>query len=114
MDETVVHLFAECEFVKNLWTQLSNSLREHITLPALTPQSAYIGYLEENILINQILLTFKITIYKARESGHCNLTKLTKKLKLTMKIEDIISAPDGHRRLYNEAKWGIIRFIENN
>ena len=113
-DETIAHLFAECEVVRGLWILLGKHLSEHITLPALTPQSAFLGFLDENILINQILLTFKITIYKSRELGSCNLTMITKKIKLTMKIEDIISAPDERRRNYNEAKWGVIRFLENN
>ena len=57
-DETIIHLFAECEIVKNLWTDLNNHLTE-FNFPTLTSKSAYFGFYElDDIMVNHIHLIF--------------------------------------------------------
>ena len=83
----------------------------------MTPQSAFLGFYDatdEKIIINQILITFKIVIiYKSRDSGYCNLLKIINKIKQTKTIEDKISFLDDRKRVYNENKWSVIRFISD-
>jgi len=68
-DETIVHLFAECEIVKNLWTDLSREFTEFI-FPALTSKSVYFGFYDlDDIMVKHIHLIFKIAIYTKRDSG---------------------------------------------
>ena len=82
-------------------------------LPPLTPQSAFLGFYsiyENKNIINQVLLTFKIVIYKSREIGFCNLLKIINKLKQTKVIEDAISSKDERKKRYNDTKWSLIGF----
>ena len=79
----------------------------------MTPQSAFLFFYsinENKIIINQVLLTFKIAIYKSREAGYCNLQKIINKLKQTKVIEDAISSKDERKKRYNDAKWSLISF----
>jgi hypothetical protein len=110
-DETIVHLYAECPVVINIWWQLQSFFSRRLILPVITPQSAFLVFLEESenkILINQILLCFKIAIFKARESGYCNLLRIVKKIKQVKVIEKIISAKDERKKVYNDHKWSVI------
>ena len=51
-DETTVHLFSGCLFVKGLWVEVQNYFRSKVILPDLTPQSAILGwYQEKNLCI---------------------------------------------------------------
>ena len=43
-DETVLHLFYECDIIQNLWNELDLFFENHFTLFALTPQSSFIGF----------------------------------------------------------------------
>ena len=112
--ETIMHLYSQCPIILNIWSQLKSYFSGTLILPPLTPQSAFLGFhtINENkIIINQILLTFKIVIYKSREGGFCNLLKIINKLKKTKLIEDAISVKDEHKKRYNDFKWSGIRFI---
>ena len=62
----------------------------------------------KKVIFNQILLTFKITIYKSRDSGSCNIKKIISKIKLIKKIEDNITLNDDRKRVFNENKWSEI------
>ena len=115
-DETIVHLFSQCNTILNLWTQIKSFFSRYISLPSLTPQSAFLGFFDDSnnkIIMNQILLTFKIVIYKSRDSGYCNLLKIINKIKQTKIIEDKISSLDERKKVYNESKWSVIRFISS-
>ena len=92
-EETTIHLFAECLYVKELWELLKKKFISKILLPDLTPQSAILGWYQEEsigILENQILLIFKMMVYKDREMGRCSLNRVLNKLKMVRTIESSI------------------------
>ena len=69
-NETVEHLFAKCTVTVSLWTALKNKLSKNLILEDLSPQSAFFGFRYENaddyLIINHILLIFKIFLFKYR------------------------------------------------
>ena len=71
--ETIKHLFFDCDNTKALWSQIQSYFESSIIIPDLDRQSAIVGFLNisdpNNSLLNKILLTFKITLYKFRESN---------------------------------------------
>ena len=88
-DETPIHLFAECRYVNGDWGQIQLFFRSKVVLADLNPQSAILGWYQKDnfrILKNQILLIFKITVYKDRELGVYSLQRFINKLKLVRKI----------------------------
>ena len=71
-DETVLHLFYKCNIILNLWNELVLFFENEFTPFDLTPQAAFLGFLNvdsELLLIqNHLLLIFKIYIYNSRRS----------------------------------------------
>ena len=72
-DEAINHIFLECTCVKQLWNHLRLFLTNDISFPILTPQTAIFGFINgtENSVYkikNDILLIFKLHVYKSRES----------------------------------------------
>jgi len=113
-DETILHLYSQCHFVIDLWMQLKVYFSRGLILPDITPQSAFLGFydIDENkIIINQILLLFKMVIYKSREYRTCNLNKFINKVKQIKLIEDTISYKIPAKKEYNDKKWAIIDFV---
>ena len=113
-EETPIHLFSQCRKIVSLWVRLRLVFNEAFYLPDLNPQSAILGFyeiIENKIMINQIHLTFKMTVYKAREKKICTLAMIIGKLRLIMKIEDNISFSDERKRNYNSQKWARMRSI---
>ena len=70
--ETTSHLFSECSQTLLLWSQLKEYLSPHIILDDLNTQSALLGLyndrLNNYLLVNHLLLIFKLYIYKSRKS----------------------------------------------
>ena len=82
--------------------------RIKLILADLTPQSAILGWYQEGnfcVLKNQILLIFKIILYKYRELGRSSLNRILSKSKLVRKIENGINT--NHE--YNNRKWEQIK-----
>ena len=80
-DETIKHIFLECIYVKQLWSHLRLFLTNDISLPILTPQTAIFGFIsgiENNVykIKNHIVLIFKLHVYKSRERGTLELSRL--------------------------------------
>ena len=66
-DETVDHIFIHCIEVKKIYFQVKIWLsQKEINLPEQNFHSMILGV--DSILINHILLIFKIVVYKAREN----------------------------------------------
>ena len=68
------------------------SLTNDISLPILTPQTAIFGFINgiENTvsrIINQILLTFKLHVYKSRERVTLELSRLINEIKKVKLLE---------------------------
>ena len=79
-----------------------------LVLEKLNSQGAILGwYNKENfgILKNKILLIFKMIVYKDREFGVCNITRVLNKLKMVKVIEKEINTNNN----FNRNKWEPIR-----
>ena len=48
MDETPIHLFAECGYVKGVWGQIQEFFSSNVILADLSPQSAILGWYQED------------------------------------------------------------------
>ena len=71
-NETTSHLFFSCHVSEKVWSDLRNFLCPKLLIPPLDLQSAVIGFLElpdNNIFINNILLMYKITLYRNRANN---------------------------------------------
>ena len=90
-EETADHLFVECSHSKSLWQGLINNFSQFLTFPTLNSQSAHLGYLDEKIpnflLLNHILLIFKIYVYNCREAKQLSLTGLLARIEKIFNLE---------------------------
>ena len=84
----MMRIFLECicVYVKQLWNHCRLFLTKHISLPILTPQTAIFGFINgiENSVYkikNQMLLIFKLHVYKSRERGILELSRLIIQIK---------------------------------
>ena len=84
-----------------------------IEISILTKQSALVGFLKFNnyeswLLLNHILLIFKMYIYKSRERGVLNFTRLKGEIEAVIKTE--IQTEKLFRSNSNySSKWNLIR-----
>ena len=102
-DETVLHLFYECNITLNLWNELVLFFENEFTLFDLTLQAAFLGFLgfhnvdPELLLIqNHLLLIFKTYIYNSRRSE-------------SLKIKSLIREIEKKNSLNNEKKHAIYK-----
>ena len=91
-DETIKHIFLECICVKQLWNHLRLFLTNDISLPLLTPQAAIFGFIngiENSVykITSHILLIFKLHVYKSRERGTLELSRLINEIKKVKLLE---------------------------
>ena len=104
-EETIDHLFAQCEIVKKLWIDLGNEF-SGITFPTLTSKSAFFGFYELNdILMNHIHLIFRIAIYNKREAGYCSILFIKNKIRSIKNIEENLTYSNIDRAQANLLKW---------
>ena len=80
-DETVMHLFFFCcLIVKRMWNQLRCILSNNLSFLISPPQSVILGYLDlarnDHLILNHLLLMFKMYIYNARTAGYLNINYL--------------------------------------
>ena len=79
-EETIIYLFYDCLIVKKTWNRLKSLLSNNINFPISTPQSAIFGFWDlhtnEHLILNHLLLIFKIYIYNARTTGYLNISHL--------------------------------------
>ena len=75
-DETIMHLFYEYLIVKKIWNQLKSILSNNLTFPISMSHSAIIRFCDfdtnEHLILNHLLLIFKMYIYNARTTGYLN------------------------------------------
>ena len=103
-NETIVHLFSECKISISLWQQLKNHFLYKIPLPDLDPQSAFFGFLEGNFLQNNILLIFKLALYRYRKNAAISLAHVLKGIKQREMHERIHASNTGKINHHN-TKW---------
>ena len=108
--ENIEHLFCDCPVTRNLWQCLKLLLLERMTLSDLTPQSAYIGFIDESPeffnTTNHLLIIFKIFIYKYR-SLNPSSNLLFAKIKNVVTIEKHMCKSMKQRDNFQK-KWGAI------
>ena len=89
--ENADHLFVECSHSKTLWQALTNNFTQFLTFPTLNSQSAHLGYLDEKmpnfLLLNHILLIFKIYVYNCREIKKLSIIGLLARLEKFFNLE---------------------------
>ena len=104
-DETTHHIFSDCFHTLRLWEELKQFLMEYILIPPLNPQSALFGFHEESnymkaMLLNHILLIFKLFIYRQRDTKILLLAPLLKSIKNIFNTEI-----DAEKLLRNNSKY---------
>ena len=107
-EETPIHLFAECRISRRIWSEVQLKYLNNIQLPDLTPQSAYLGFheIKENkIIINHILLIFKLTLYHSRKKQVCNLHFVTREIEKLKQYEYEITFKSKRKKEFNQNKW---------
>ena len=71
-DETVLHLFYKYNIIQKLWNDLALFFENDFTIFDLTPQAAFLGFLNVDskllLLQNYLLLIFKKYIYNSSRS----------------------------------------------
>ena len=81
-DETVQHLFSNCNEVISLWTEIKLYFANNVKLITLCPQ--ILGYTNTDdrcfITQNLSLLIFKLDLYKLRGSGNLSFSGFFHKL----------------------------------
>ena len=108
--ETIIHLFAKCPIIKNIWISLNQKIS--IDLPSLTPKSAFFGFYENDCMItNHIHTIFKIAVYNNRDKGDCNSTYIINKILQIQKIEENIVYLNENARKKNEKKWANFKVL---
>ena len=108
-NETVSHLFCECKNTKSLWLHVVHFFKDKISIPNLSVQSAIIGFLDlpkkDFVLLNIILLSFKITLYKHRNKHIPTLANIVNNISKREIIEKSYSIDDPRKRRYHVTKW---------
>ena len=111
-DESVSHVYINCKTVINLWKQLKRFVSPVLEMPDLLPQSAFFGFFEINndssLLINHILLIFKLYIYKARKKEKVDLKSLINYICKIKNIEEEICQDDFRKKQKFVKKWNKI------
>ena len=94
-DKTVLHLFYECDIVQNLWNELDLFFENDFTLFDLTPQAAFLGFLNVDskllLIQNHLLLIFKKYIYNSRRSESLIIKSLIREITKAKNIDKKIS-----------------------
>ena len=110
-DETSIHLFYECNSTKYLWLQLNRYFHSDLTFHVLTPQTAILGLFNDSVssihLINDILLLFKLYIYKSRNKHRLNINKLFANILNIKKLEKVTAFGDAKKVATYNKKWDI-------
>ena len=69
--ETISHLFLNCNFSQQLWSNTRKWCSPIFRLPNLSEKIVFLGYLNEetnNNLINHIILLYKYFLYSRRDN----------------------------------------------
>ena len=108
-DETVLHLFYECDIVQNLWNELDLFFENDFTLFDLTLQAAFLGFLNVDsklfLIQNHLLLIFKIYIYNSRRSESLIIKFLIREIMKIKNIEEKISINNEKKHTMHKRKW---------
>ena len=117
-NETVLHLFYECNIILNLWNELVLFFENEFTLFDLTSQAAFLGFLgfvnvdsELLLLQNHLLLIFKIYIYNSRKSESLKIKSLIRETTKVKNIEEKISLNNKKKHAIYKRKWQLVEIV---
>ena len=66
-DETIVHLFVDCEFSQNIWNNLLLNFGEAVNAPSvISPKQILLGDVSFSNLLNHLIIIVKKTIYDCK------------------------------------------------
>ena len=113
-NETTKHLFFDCCNTKSLWRLLQIHFESSVTIPDLDLRSAIVGFLDRptvNISIfNNILLTFKMSLYKSRDKKQLHFSTILNNIKARENIENYI-AHENNKLEFHHKKWSSIKHL---
>ena len=120
-DETPLHIFYECDSIKCFRSDLVRYLQNSLVLPILTPQTAIFGFRDSKnsdynfkkneLLINHILLIFKLYTYRSREKQFIHINSLIAEIKSAKAIEKQIATSNSRKTIAFKNKWNITNDI---
>ena len=121
MQRNTLHLFYECDSIKRLWPDLVHYFQNSLVLPILTQQTAIVGFLDSansdcyfkknKLLINHILLIFKLYVYRSREKQFIHINNLIAGIKSAPAIEKKIATSNSKKTIAFKNKWHITNDI---
>ena len=113
--ETIRHIFYDCEIAKTPWEDIKNVFYPRLNIPSLDLQSAIIGFLDTsdkyNLILNNILLMYKIALYRKRDKNNINIRNVLSNLKSRVKVEKVIVYGNKNKMEFHNKKWEIVRSI---
>ena len=115
-NETVEHLFFKCYISKKVWLDLMNIFSPKLIIPPLDLQSAVLGFIDpsdNSLILNNILLMFKITLYRNRVKNIITAQHVMKNLKTRESIEKSIVLNKQNKIDFHNKKWHLFHDIVN-
>ena len=115
-NETIQHLFLDCSVSKALWHDIKVFFSSIIDIPDLDLQSAILGFIDsdkDNRVFNNILLIYKLCLYRFRDKKVPNLQLFLKNLKEREFLERQIVQFDDKKLLYHHKKWEFLKTMVN-
>ena len=101
-NETIMYLFYDYLIVKRIWNQLKSILIINPNFLISTPLSAIFGFwdldINKHLILNQLLLIFKMYIYIARITGYQSISHLLMYIKSIKDTEKKLCENDAKRR----------------
>ena len=120
-DETPLHIFYECYSIKCSWLDLVHFFQNSLVLLILKLQTAISGFLDSTnsdyifkkneLLINDILLIFKLYVYRSREKQFLHINNLIVEIKSAKAIEKLIATSNSKNTIAFKTKWHIANDI---
>ena len=108
-NEDTSHLFYDCPQTRGLWLALKNVFDTILPLPDLTTKHALLGFFDHDrencMIVNHILLIFKIFIYRQRGSGILSIDNLLTKIKDIAILEINVANFDPQNNDWYLQKW---------
>ena len=106
--ETMQHLFLDCEVSKSLWFDIKMFFNNNLDIPDLNLQSVIFGFIDsnkDNLAINNILLIYKLCLYRFRDKKLPNLKLFLKNLREREFMERQIVLSNENKLLFHNKKW---------
>ena len=107
-NETMQHLFLDCKVSNSLWFDIKIFFKNNIDIPDLNLQSAIFGFIDsnkDNLALNNVLLIYKLCLYRFRDKKLPNLQLFLKNLKEREFLERQIVLSNENKLLFHNKKW---------